>query len=172
MADDTDLFSELSSLFTSSSSKLPRLLGSYRLTRMLGEGGMGQVFLAEHTELKEPVALKLLPQHLAEDTGFVNRFREEARKLMKLSHTNIVQARHFDKQGDEFYLVMEYVDGGDLTNFLGQHPEGVPADDVKRMVLDITSAMKDAHRTTIHRDLSLNNILLYHNIHLIKSLQN
>ena len=127
---------------------------------MLGEGGMGQVFLAEHTELKEPVALKLLPKHLAEDPGFVNRFREEARKLMKLSHTNIVQARHFDKEGDEFYLVMEYVDGGDLTTLLEEHPDGVPVDDAKRMILDVAAAMKDAHRTTIHRDLSLNNILL------------
>ena len=160
MSEEPDLLNELYGSATSSSVELPRYLGSYRLTRMIGEGGMGQVFLAEHAELKELVALKLLPRHLADDVGFVNRFREEARKLMRLSHSSIVQARHFDKEGDEFYLVMEYVDGGDLSMLLEKHPDGLAEDEVKRVILAITGALKDAHRTTIHRDLSLNNILL------------
>ncbi|MBD5779788.1 protein kinase [Pelagicoccus sp. NFK12] len=140
--------------------ELPRRLGNYELTKLLGQGGMGEVYLAHNVELKEPAAVKLLPKHLAHDSSFVNRFREEARKLRRLQHQNIVQAHDFGRDGNDFYLVMECIDGGDLQDVIDANPNGLPPDEAQRYLLEIAAAVKEAHKTTIHRDLSPNNILL------------
>lgn len=160
MSKDNDLFDELAGTSHAESKQLPRRIGNYVLKRMLGEGGMGQVFLGENVELKEPAAIKLLPNHLASDPKFVDRFRDEARKLRRLQHPHIVQAHDFGREKDEFYLVMEYVNGGDLSELLEKTPRGMEPEKVKDLMLEIISAVKTAHKTTIHRDLSPNNILL------------
>lgn len=140
--------------------ELPRRLGNYELTELLGRGGMGEVYLAYNIELKEPAAVKLLPKHLSSDTSFVNRFREEARKLRRLNHPNIVQAHDFGRDGNDFYLVMEHIDGGDLQEIIDQYPEGIGPELTQKYMLQIVAAVREAHKTTVHRDLSPNNILM------------
>lgn len=140
--------------------ELPRRLGNYELSKLLGQGGMGEVYLAHNIELREPAAVKLLPKHLANDASFVNRFREEARKLRRLQHSHIVQAHDFGRDGNDFYLVMECIDGGDLQDVIDANPEGVEPSKALDYLLQISAAVREAHKTTVHRDLSPNNILL------------
>ena len=88
-----------------------RKLGDYRLKRLLGRGGMGVVYLAEHVHLGLPYAVKVLPEELAGKPDFVERFREEARVMALLRHPGIVEVHNMSQQGNIFYLAMDYVEG-------------------------------------------------------------
>src|SRR5262249_8808743 len=85
-------------------------LGEYRVLELLGEGGMGRVYLCLHTLLHRPVAVKVLPHNVLQDSAAVQRFYREARAVAALDHPNIVRAFDVDQQGQMHLLVMEYVD--------------------------------------------------------------
>src|SRR5262249_17760936 len=89
-------------------------VGPYRLLAVLGKGGMGKVFLAEHTKMKRKVALKVLGQELSRDPGMLERFRREARASAALDHPNIVKVLDARAEGGVNYLAMEYVEGQTL----------------------------------------------------------
>jgi serine/threonine protein kinase len=116
------------------------IAGKYRLLDMLGEGGMGKVYLCEHQRMQRMVAIKVLPLRLANDTAARERFDREARAIASLNHPNIVQAYDIDSHDGMHYIVMEFVDGvslqalvalrGPLTvsravNYLGQAAAGL-----------------------------------------------
>ena len=88
-------------------------LGKYKLVDRLGRGGMGNVFLAEHTSMNRRVALKVV-SHKKDDSTAVELLRSEARAIGQLDHPNIIQAYDVDNEGDRFFIVMEYVQGRDL----------------------------------------------------------
>src|SRR5688500_1457608 len=87
--------------------------GRYRIERRLGAGGMSTVFRATDTVLERPVAVKLLAEHLADDSQFVARFRREALAAARLVHPNVVQVFDFglDQKSDRHYIVMELIRG-------------------------------------------------------------
>jgi len=87
----------------------------YRVERLLGSGGMGSVYLAEHRVLERDVALKVINPELLSDRGMVERFRSEAKAAARLSHPNVVTVYDAETAGDEHFLVMEYVPGTDLA---------------------------------------------------------
>ena len=89
-------------------------LGKYRLLDLLGRGGMGSVFVAEHTTMKRQVALKIISKQLGRDPASIEQFITEARSIAALDHPNIVQAYDIDNEGGRYYIVMEYVEGRDL----------------------------------------------------------
>src|ERR1043166_6127665 len=89
--------------------------GKYTLERELGRGGMGIVFLARDVGLDRPVALKLLPPHLAAQSGFKDRFLSEARLAARLSHPNIVTIHAVEEHDDLVFFVMAYIRGETLT---------------------------------------------------------
>jgi hypothetical protein len=93
-------------------------VGKYKLIDLLGKGGMGRVFLARHTMMNRPVALKMIFQHLGHDPAALERFLAEARAVAALDHPNIVRAYSVDNEGDRYYLVMEYVEGQDLQRIV------------------------------------------------------
>ena len=97
--------------------------GRYTLSRRLGAGGMSTVFLATDEVLERPVAVKLLAEHLAEDSSFVSRFRREALAAARLVHPNIVQVFDFglDQETARNYIVMEFVDGESCAEILRDH---------------------------------------------------
>ena len=86
-------------------------LGKYKLIQVLGRGGMGSVFLAEHVTMNRRVALKVVPREVASDRASLERFFAEARAIAALDHPNIVQAYSVDNEFDRYFIVMEYVDG-------------------------------------------------------------
>ncbi len=135
-------------------------LGAYKLVKLLGQGGMGRVFLVRHNNMSRLSALKLLPQELSSDRGFQTRFRHEAQTLANLSHQNIVTVYNFDCSHQEYFLEMEYIDGGDLQKKI-QNQGTLSPKETKRILTQILEALEYAHgKSVIHRDLKPANILL------------
>jgi hypothetical protein len=135
-------------------------LGRYRILQKLGQGGMGDVYLAHDGKLDRRVALKVLPAERISDQDAIARFQREAKALAKLSHPGIVQA--FDSEEDQgrHFLVMEYVEGQSLADLLKEKRRVGPtlaAEYVRQAAL----ALQHAHeRGLVHRDLKPSNLLL------------
>jgi hypothetical protein len=136
------------------------LLGSCRLIRKIGEGGMGVVWLARHEVLEKDVAVKVLPAGFADNEEAVQRFLREARSAARLDHPNVVQVLDAGSRGGTPFIVMQYVDGTDLQRILKKKGKLEVADALaitKRVAL----ALEAAHTLgLIHRDIKPANILL------------
>ncbi|HET7342723.1 MAG TPA: serine/threonine-protein kinase, partial [Methylomirabilota bacterium] len=137
-----------------------RQLGAYELIRQLGEGGMAQVYLARDIRLGREVAVKVLDQHLAAQTGFRERFLREARVAAKLDHPNIVPLFDFGEADYLWYLVMPYVSGGSLQDVLRRAPLSVG--EVVTYGTQIADALEYAHGLhVVHRDVKPANMLIH-----------
>ncbi len=100
------------------------LMGRYRIVRPLGQGGMGSVWLAEDTQLdNKPFAIKMLPSILVSNKRAYAQLKKEALVAMTLSHTNIVTVRAFEENNGNPFLVMDYIDGKTLDDYLAEHGE-------------------------------------------------
>ncbi len=138
-----------------------RSIGNYKIVRVIGEGGMGTVYLAEHPMIGKRVAVKMLRPDLGTDPGLVSRFFQEARAVNEIRHPNIVDISDFGKTEDGIvYLVMELLEGRSLRDRL--NAEGaLPLVDVVTICRQVCDALAAAHRVGIvHRDLKPDNIFL------------
>ena len=135
-------------------------LGEFRLLRLLGSGGMANVYLAEQTSLKRKVALKVLRPDLLADDTYLERFAREAKAAAGLNHANIVQVFAVGEQGGLHYIAQEYVQGVNLREFLSRKgpPEAATAVHILRQVGSALKAAADAG--IVHRDIKPENILL------------
>ncbi len=134
-------------------------LPGYQLERLLGRGGMGEVWRAVQRSLGRTVAVKILPPHSAKDPEFVARFEKESAALAALSHPHIIQIIDRGSAGGNYYFVMEYVEGQTLREAMGSGR--LSLSEAPRIVLQILRAMEAAHqKDIIHRDLKPENILL------------
>ncbi|MGI8837833.1 MAG: serine/threonine-protein kinase [Pyrinomonadaceae bacterium] len=136
----------------------------YRLERLLGEGGMGAVYLAVHLGTERYVALKLITPQFMRNEEFVQRFKREARATGRLRHPNVVDVTDFGfarTHGDGVaYLVMEYLDGCTLGDVLKEETR-LPLEWVVDILEQVSSAVHEAHQQGIvHRDLKPENIWL------------
>ena len=136
----------------------------YRLEQLLGEGGMGAVFLATHLGTERYVALKLIAPRFMRNNEFVERFKREARAAGRLRHPNVVDVTDFGfarvKEGQVAYLVMEYLDGCTLGDVLAEEKR-LPLEWVADILEQVCSAVHEAHQQGIvHRDLKPDNIWL------------
>jgi hypothetical protein len=139
----------------------PELAGHtrYRIIRPLGRGGMGQVWLAEHTVMGRPVALKLIRPEFLDKPDAVERFRREVRAAARLKHPNIVAAHDADQAGGLHFLVMEYIEGETLAERIQAGP--VPVADACRWVIDAAHGLDHARENgLIHRDVKPHNLIL------------
>jgi eukaryotic-like serine/threonine-protein kinase len=135
--------------------------GRYRLERRLGVGGMATVQLAFDTRLERNVAVKLLAEHLADDSSFVSRFRREALAAARLVHPNVVQVFDFGLDSDTHrnFIVMEYVDGHSCAEILREHGS-LPPDEGVEILAQSCRGLAYAHRhEVIHRDVKPGNLL-------------
>ncbi|MCY3771105.1 MAG: protein kinase [Gemmatimonadetes bacterium] len=155
----------------------------YRIAGVLGRGGMGEVYLAEDTRLKRRVALKMLPEDLADDPALLQRFRVEAEAAARLNHPNIAQVYAIeearmggpddpdspddaesgsggqDSSGTMYFITMEYVSGRPLHEHLGGAP--LPLDSFYDWFIPIADALDHAHeRGVVHRDLKPANVMI------------
>lgn len=145
-------------------SKDPRQLSHFELHDLLGQGGMGEVYLALDTRLQRPVALKVMHSHIAKSETFRERFVKEARAIAALTHPHIVSVYSFDADKDGLYLVMEYFPNGSLRNYLrDRYEQGKLLDlsEVLLLISQIAAALDYAHKENmIHRDVKPDNVLL------------
>src|SRR6266496_2471952 len=126
---------------------------------MIGQGGMGYVFKARQPKIDRLVALKILPQSLAADPAFAERFTREGRVLARLNHPNIVTIHDFGQANGFFYLLMEFVDGVNLRQAM--RAGRFTPDQALAIVPKICEALQFAHNEGIlHRDIKPENILL------------
>jgi membrane-associated phospholipid phosphatase len=136
-------------------------ISHYRILRKLGEGGMGQVFLAEDTRLERKAALKLLPPEFAKDPERLARFRREAKTVASLNHPNIVTIYSVEETDRGPFLTMELVEGRTLDAFL--RPGGLAPRDFFEIALPLSDALSAAHHQGVtHRDLKPGNIMVSH----------
>ena len=135
-------------------------LGPYQLIELLGQGGMGTVWKARHTKLDKLVALKLLPPHLMTDPEAVNRFEREMKAVGKLEHPHIVRAMDAGQADGAHYLVMEYIEGTDLSRLVKTRgPRSVA--EACQMVRHAALGLAHAHEHgLVHRDIKPSNLLL------------
>lgn len=136
------------------------LSGRYKIVRSLGEGGMANVYLAHDLILNRDVAVKLLRLDLRDDQAAIRRFRREANSLTELVNPYIVNIYDVDEDNGMQYLVMEYVDGTDLKEYIARN-HSMPYARIIEIFLQILSAVDEAHaHGIIHRDLKPQNILM------------
>src|SRR4051812_12445386 len=142
-----------------SSEELKAAFPQLEVLELIGRGGMGLVFKARQPKLERFVALKILPQSLASDPAFAERFAREGRVLARLSHPNIVTVYDFGQAAGFFYLLMEFVDGVNLRQAMkaGRFTSA----QALSVVPKICEALQFAHEEGIlHRDIKPENILL------------
>jgi len=138
-----------------------RSIGNYKIVRVLGEGGMGTVYLAEHPMIGKRVAVKMLRPDLGTDPGLVSRFFQEAKAVNEIRHPNIVDISDFGHTEDGIvYFVMELMEGKSLRDRISE--EGpMPIDLAVTFARQVIDALAAAHRVGIvHRDLKPDNIFL------------
>ncbi len=134
-------------------------LSHYRITGKLGEGGMGEVYLAEDTELDRQVAIKVLPGELSEDPERLERFKREAKAVAALNHPNIVTIYSIEESKGRRFLTMELVEGESLDRALP--PGGLPLAKVFDIAVPLADALSSAHeKGIVHRDLKPANVMI------------
>ncbi|MBI3267636.1 MAG: protein kinase [Planctomycetes bacterium] len=136
------------------------LCNEFKLIRLLGQGGMGAVYLGEQLSLKRPVAIKLLTPGLLDSSESVLRFEREAQLAARLQHPNIVQVHFFGKDAGRHFIVMELVEGESLAARL-KRERRIPVSDAVRVALEAAKALAAAHKQgVVHRDVKPDNIFL------------
>jgi len=134
-------------------------LGHYRILRLLGAGGMGEVYAAEDLTLGRTVAIKVLPAAVAAIAADLDRFEREAKAVAALNHPGIVTLYSFEKAGDSRFITMELVEGTPLSERIP--PGGMPFDALLRLGAELADAISAAHdRGIVHRDLKPANVLI------------
>jgi eukaryotic-like serine/threonine-protein kinase len=134
-------------------------LGPYEILSAVGAGGMGEVYRARDTRLDRIVAIKVLPDHLADKPDLRERFEREARTVASLNHPHICTLYDIGHQDGIDFLVMEYLEGQTLAERLKKGP--LPIEQVLQYAIEISDALDKAHRKGItHRDLKPGNIML------------
>ena len=141
-----------------------RQLANFRIERVIGRGGMAQVYYGRDVKLQRPVAIKVIDVRYRGNPAYAKRFVREAQAVATWRHENIVQIYYADDEDELYYFVMEYIDGLDLGKWMSRYvAEGrlMPRTDVLRIGRAIASALDYAHRKgVIHRDVKPSNVIL------------
>src|SRR6476659_561715 len=125
-------------------------ISHYKIIRLLGAGGMGQVYLAEDTKLHRRIALKILTAQFETDVERINRFKKEARAVSALNHPNIITIYSIEETEAGNFIATEYIDGQTLRERIASKP--LSWQEAVKIALQITRAMKSAHSVgIIHR---------------------
>ncbi len=139
--------------------EVPKKIGDYEIRELIGQGGMGQVFLAEHTRMQRIVAIKMLPIERMADQAAIARFYDEVRAASRLMHPNIVAAFDAGDADGVHYLAMEYVDGETLTQIVAKKGP-MSVGEAAAVIRQAALGLLHAHRAGIvHRDVKPGNLM-------------
>src|SRR5919205_374589 len=134
-------------------------IGRYEIRSKIGEGGMGEVYLARDTQLDRDVAIKILPPQIARDQQRLHRFLQEARAAAALSHPNIAHIYEIGEHDGGHFIAMEYIEGMPLDRKIGGRP--LLVSESLDIAIQITDALDEAHGKGItHRDIKSSNIMI------------
>src|SRR5260370_20616377 len=134
-------------------------IAHYRIVSRLGQGGMGEVYLATDVRLDRSVALKVLPVAVAQDPGRMNRFEIEAKAASALNHPSVTQIYEIGEDKGIHFLVMEFIEGEPLDRRIGEHP--LPVQEIAGIGSQIADALDAAHaKGIVHRDIKPAHIML------------
>src|SRR5215471_1893454 len=135
-------------------------LSHYRIVSKIGEGGMGEVYLAQDTKLDRKVAIKFLNQEFSKDEDKLNRFGREARAASALNHPNILTVYEIGEVDGRNYIATELIDGTTLRQHLAQK-EPLPLNTILKIGVQVAEALSAAHQAgIIHRDIKPENIMI------------
>src|SRR5216110_274239 len=140
-------------------------IGRYHILEKLGAGGMGEVYLAEDTQLGRKIALKLLAKELTQNRDRLSRFDQEAYAASALNHPNILTIYEMGDEGGRHFIATEFIDGQTLRT----HLSGAPMDlsEVLNVAIQIAGALEEAHAAGIvHRDIKPENVMIRRNGHV------
>lgn len=148
-----------------------RVLGDYTLIKMIGQGALGVVYLAEHRFMKRQYALKVLPEELVADRGFIQRFEEEISLLSSLDHPNLVKIHNISFAQGHYFLVTDCIvddlgESTNLTQYLTALDRRLEEDEVLHILRQVAEPLCYAHQKKLgskgfaHRNLKLNNLLI------------
>jgi len=147
-------------LAASTDAETPGRIGNYAVERLLGEGGMGRVFLCHDSALDRPVAIKMLQPELVEQRSMTERFLREARSMAALTSPRVVACYHVGTESGVPYLVMEYLPGEDLAHRLRRDGRFDPVAAVEHMLDAIEGLRTAAQAGLVHRDVKPSNLFL------------
>ena len=134
--------------------------GRYQIIEELGKGGMGKVYKAQDTEIKEKVAIKLIKPEISTDKNTIERFQNELKFARKISHRNVCRMYDLNKEEGSYYITMEYVSGEDLKSFI-RRSRRLDLGTAVSIAREICDGLSEAHRLgVIHRDLKSSNIMI------------
>ena len=144
-------------------SKGQKINDRYEIVKSIGEGGMANVYLANDTILDRKVAVKVLRGDLSSDDKFIRRFQREALSVSNLSHPNIVEVYDVGEEDEQYYIVMEYIEGKTLKQLLKKR-EALTLPEVIDIMTQLTDGLSHAHESyIIHRDIKPQNIMILDN---------
>src|SRR6476646_4914016 len=136
-------------------------LGRYEILSHIGAGGMGEVYLAQDTELERAVALKILPESATSDELSMRRFVQEAKAASALNHPNILTIHEIGQSANIKFMATEFIEGVTLTERM--QARTINLNELIEIAIQIASALSTAHRAGIvHRDIKPENIMLRH----------
>lgn len=140
-----------------------RRIGKYKITKLLGVGGMGVVLKGHDASIERDVAIKVLPSELSANSQALNRFLAEARSAGKLNHPNTVTIFEIAQDGDDHFLVMEVVAGGSAEDHIN-HSGAYSVGEATRIAIESCRGLAAAHKAgMVHRDVKPANLLLTEN---------
>lgn len=140
---------------------LGKTILNYKIISLIGEGGMGNVYLGEHVSIGRKVAIKVLKSELVKNEQIRTRFKNEASVMAHLQHPNIVNLIDYLETEDGLFLVMEYVDGQEITQLLRSLSQPLAMERARKIMNSILDAFSYAHDAgIIHRDVKPSNILI------------
>lgn len=138
---------------------------NYRIDTKIGEGGMGVVYLASHLQLERKAAIKALHPTFVHNPQIRARFRQEAAALAQLKHAQIVALYDYLEEPDGLFLIMEYVQGRELDDYIANVSGPIPAEKALPMFIQVLDAFQYAHQQGIvHRDIKPSNLLVTNNL--------
>lgn len=155
-----DMKGNLSLGGTDTITRAPALFSGYRNLALIGKGGMAEVYRADDTTQRRTVAIKVLLSNLAQDEQFRKRFQRESQTLAELEHPNIVRLYDYGVENDLYFMVMEYLNGMNLSALLKEKGK-FQIEDLLPILRDVSGALDYAHRAgLVHRDIKPSNVML------------